>query len=69
MKWLGSPGNRVRAVVEDLRMSVYAVVYDEPQGQTYQCPRCGSPLLLVSEHAFMEIWECAQCGYSNKVKQ
>lgn len=43
--------------------------YDEPQGKIYQCPRCGTPLYLVAEHAFMELWKCAQCGYVKKVKQ
>jgi len=42
---------------------------EEPQGQTWQCPRCGSPLDMVAEHAFAELWECAQCGYSKVVKQ
>jgi ribosomal protein S27AE len=55
--------NAARAKVED------AKVMDEPQGKTWQCPRCGNPLDLVAEHAFLELWECAQCGYSKKVKQ
>ena len=69
MTWLGSPGNRVRAVVEDLRISVCAVVYDEPQGKVYQCPRCGCPLLQVDEHAFAYLLECPQCEYAKRIKQ
>lgn len=45
------------------------MIQEEPQGKTYQCPRCGSPLDLIAEHAFQELWECAQCGYAKKVKQ
>lgn len=36
---------------------------------TYQCPRCGYPLLLIAEHAFSELYECKQCGYTKQVKQ
>lgn len=32
---------------------------------TYQCPRCGYPLLLIAEHALVELYECKQCGYMN----
>lgn len=42
---------------------------DEPTGKTWQCPRCGNPLDMIAEHAFMELWECAQCGYTKRVKQ
>lgn len=45
------------------------LLYSEPEGKTYQCPRCGNTLFLVAEHAFAELWECAQCGYSKQVKQ
>ena len=42
---------------------------DEPQGMTHQCPKCGAVLDIVKEHAFMELYECARCGYEKKVKQ
>jgi len=46
-----------------------AKTQDEPQGKTWQCPRCGNPLDMLAEHAFAQLWECAQCGYSKVVKQ
>lgn len=36
---------------------------------TWQCPRCGYPLMLIAEHAFSEVYECKQCGYMKQVKQ
>ena len=54
--------------IDSLRLGDVKIL-EEPQGQTYQCPRCGAPLLLVAEHAFMELWECPRCGYNKRVKQ
>lgn len=65
--WIGSEANRARAHEHDAART--AKIREEPNGQTWQCPRCGNPLDLVAEHAFSELWECAQCGYSKQVKQ
>lgn len=56
-QWIGGPMNEARAKLED------AKVMDEPQGKTYQCPRCGAPLDMIAEHAHAELWECARCGF------
>lgn len=60
--------NAARAKLEDLK-----IVDDRSDKDKYEagyyCPRCGYGLSLVAEHAFAELWECAQCGYSKQVKQ
>jgi ribosomal protein S27AE len=61
--------NRKEHIRQEGNLEGVRLLYSGPEGKTYGCPRCGNTLLLVAEHAFAELWECAQCGYSKQVKQ
>jgi ribosomal protein S27AE len=70
MRWLGSPGNQGRAMLEDMKTHSEGNVYmDDTTDPEHPCHRCEYSMVCIAEHAFMELWECPQCGYLERVKQ
>jgi ribosomal protein S27AE len=71
MQWLGSPGNAGRAMLEDMMNHSEGTVYlDDDKGDSeHPCHKCEYSMVLIAEHAFMELWECPQCGYLERVRQ
>jgi ribosomal protein S27AE len=70
--WLGSPGNQGRAMLEDMKTHGQGRVFHPQETMPdpdVPCPRCNCFMVLIAEHAFMELWECPQCGYLERIKQ
>jgi ribosomal protein S27AE len=59
-------------MLEDMKAHVHGTVFQPQETMTDHdapCPRCKWFMVLIAEHAFMELWECPQCGYLERVKQ